>query len=346
VLNDGIYSRSNNPCNILASGTAGSWITINSAGLTRPKIVGNSTSPAIYIDANYVKIEGFDASSGPSSLAGAITIRNSHHVTVAGSLAHDSGGGGIFATNSDYIWIVGNSVYRNAYANANQPSGISIGYGLNYDTQPVVHNVIAANVSYLNMNKVATPAGYTTDGNGIIIDRMVENGTYVGTSVIQNNVVHSNGGRGIAVWYSDNVIVRNNTAYHNFTDPRMVKSYLGEIQIGRCNRCSVHNNISSASNSRAYAVLALRSSGTLIDHNLTFGGKSPSIYSYLSTNVTVGSRNIKNADPRFAPNTLFKLLPTSPALRSADPSRAATSDILGQPRPASGPTDMGAYQQS
>jgi parallel beta-helix repeat protein len=346
VLNDGIYDRKTNPCNILVSGTADAWITINAADLTRPKIVGNSSSPAIYVKAAYVKINGLDATSGPDSLASAIMIVSSHHVSVLQSLAHDSGGGGIVAAWSDYIWIVGNSVYRNAYTNPNQPSGISLGYGFNSDTQPGVHNVVAGNVSYLNMNKVETPAGYTTDGNGIIVDRMADSGTYVGTSVVQNNVVHSNGGRGIAVWHSDNVLVRNNTAYHNLTDPNMVKSYLGEIQISYCNNCSAHNNISSTDNTSAYPILALKSTNTVIDYNLTFGGKSPWIYPYMSTNVAIGTHNIKNTDPLFAPDTLFKLQPTSPALEAGDPSHAPSTDILGTPRRPTGPIDMGAYQQS
>jgi parallel beta-helix repeat protein len=343
VIADGVYSRSANPLNVVVSGRPGAWITVNAGG-GRAKATGSATSPAIYIDADYVKVNGFDTTTGTGAKANAITVINSHHVVLSGSLAHDSGGGGINVFGSDYVQVLGNQTYRNAYANPNQPSGISFGYGRNFDTQPGVHNVVARNIAYQNMNKVATPAGYTTDGNGIIIDRMTEFGKYVGTTVVENNIAHSNGGRGIAVWMSDNVVVRNNTTYHNLTDPKMVKSYLGEIQIGRCNGCSVYNNIVAAGSANAYPILALRSTGTVVDYNITYGGKQPSIYPYASS-VTMGAHNLKNTDPRFAAGTLYKLQSSSPALQAADPARAPATDILGTNR-RPGQTDMGAYQQS
>ena len=41
---------------------------------------------------------------------------------------------------------------------------------------------------------------------------------YDGTSLIENNVIFDNEGRGVHVYFSDRVLVRNNTAYHNLKD--------------------------------------------------------------------------------------------------------------------------------
>ncbi|MBL0373797.1 right-handed parallel beta-helix repeat-containing protein [Rhizobium sp. KVB221] len=38
-------------------------------------------------------------------------IDGSHHVTIKGNIAHDSGGSGIFTMKSDWLTIEGNQVY-------------------------------------------------------------------------------------------------------------------------------------------------------------------------------------------------------------------------------------------
>jgi serralysin len=291
---DGTYDVTNTPFEITASGTPDAPIIIRSAGSSRPRIVSNSSATsAISVNAAYVNIQGIDASSGSSSLAPAIMIYDSHHITVSGSDAHDSGGGGIIAARSDYVSVIGNSVYRNAYANPNQGSGISIGYGVNYDRKAGVHNIIASNTSYSNRNKVPTAAGYTTDGKGIVIDRMNTYGTFYGSTVIKNNTVYSNGGSGIAAWLSDNVVIQNNTVSRNFADPLHVKTNKGEILVGRSNDCQVYSNRVTVSDSGAYAILNSLSNGTEISNNTVAGGRRPPIYSYRSGNVSIDSNNIQ-----------------------------------------------------
>ena len=41
---------------------------------------------------------------------------------------------------------------------------------------------------------------------------------YTFPTLVENNLVYSNGGKGIQIQLSDNVTIRNNTAYHNNLD--------------------------------------------------------------------------------------------------------------------------------
>ena len=87
-----------------------------------------------------------------------------------------------------------------------------------------VHNFILQNRLYNNISKYT---GKThTDGNGIIIDLhggypgapVVAGVKYPARTLIENNVVYSNGVRGIHIYKSSNVLVRNNTCYQNLVD--------------------------------------------------------------------------------------------------------------------------------
>ena len=86
------------------------------------------------------------------------------------------------------------------------------------------------NVSHDNLTKT----GNHTDGNGIIIDDFQSTQTsgfqnYTFPTLVDGNVVYNNGGKGIAVHWSDNVTIRNNTAYHNNTDNKNTGTWRGEL---------------------------------------------------------------------------------------------------------------------
>jgi parallel beta-helix repeat protein len=83
-----------------------------------------------------------------------------------------------------------------------------------YDQEPGFHNVIRGNLIYDNMNEV----GVHSDGNGIIIDNSGDNPP---PTLIENNIVFDNGGKGIQVYSAGNVTIRNNSCYHNSKDPAL-----------------------------------------------------------------------------------------------------------------------------
>ena len=105
-------------------------------------------------------------------------------------------------------------------------SGISI-----YEARAVsdgaagFHNVVRNNVSYANLITLSCNKCHT-DGNGIIMDDFQntqtstswKNRTYPYASLVENNLVFGNGGKGIQVFVSDNITLRHNTAYYNNQD--------------------------------------------------------------------------------------------------------------------------------
>jgi parallel beta-helix repeat protein len=286
-------------------------------------------------------------------------VSNSNHVNISGCNAHDSGGGGIVVTHSDYISLYSDVTYNNSYTSPNQTSGISIGFGTNSDTLPGVHNVVAQNVSYGNIDKVPVPtgsqAGYTTDGNGIVIDTLDNTGApnavpFVGQTVVENNIVFNNGGRGIAVFHSSNVIVRNNTAYNNLQDPQFNQTKpAGEFSENGGSNNQFYNNVAYVTGNTAihYAFVDVYSpGGDVFDYNIGYGGNTKYLFNYGSTGSVFGSHNIVGQNPSFAPGKFFQLQAGSPALASGTFANTPAVDYLGVVRPTNGPIDRGAYQLS
>ncbi len=185
-------------------------------------------------------------------------------------------------------------------------------------------------------------AGYTviTDGNGIIMD-LNNDGIYnhQGKTLIENNVVYNNGGKGIHSFHSDNVDIINNSVYNNGHRPNQWGTC--DISLFDANNINVYNN----------AVKTI--------------GNYPSMHFYQSNNVNVfnnvhakginsngvGYNNGSNLqqDPLFqnegAAN--FKLQSSSPAIdhgNSAYP--ISTTDFEGNNRVAGASVDAGAYESN
>ena len=146
-----------------------------------------------------------------------------HHIRVIGNEIHDFAEGGISALESNHITVVGNRTYRNAMFGCHSGSGISLAYlqpGGGEDNRDGYTNYVVGNVSYENENISVqcfsdSLGPVITDGNGIIIDQNDLSGEYSGRTLIADNVVFDNGGRGIMVFESSGVDVVNNLSYNN-----------------------------------------------------------------------------------------------------------------------------------
>ena len=228
--------------------------------------------------------------------------------------------------------------------------------GFNFDENPGYHNVVSGNVCYDNELKVATQnlsggnGKALTDGNGIIIDSFQNsranplkphnedrNGPlkpYHQRTLIENNLIYDNGGRGIHVFRSDKVDVINNTTYMNQKTPDI---NAGEITFIQSADGVIANNI-------CYARSGKRAN--------TQDGSSQVIWTsnlfYNSDDILIHD-GILVADPQFAAASLtakpdgFRLQKSSPARGKALANIAPASDLSGQPRPANGPVDLGAF---
>ena len=303
-----------------------------------------------------------------------INIYRSNFVTVQNCYVHDCGCGGIGGRESDYMTIRRNVTRDNAKTNPYNCSGISIYQPTQLDDEPGTHILIAENVCFENECRLPfTPLGFTTptDGNGIILDDFnwtqslgdgPQQEPYVAQTIVENNLSFNNGGAGMKAYEVANAIFRNNTSVHNNYVLEEYTSNLGEIA-GEFVRGSIeiYNNM---------IVQGFGQKG----HAVHWQPSSPEATFFLKSNIIVGDIGLnrpatemtdnitvtydEQSFPRFGQiipddfefssvddfRPFFGLRTDSPGIDHADPSLAPTTDLNGNPRPANGPVDAGAFE--
>lgn len=358
LVMSGTYTRpgAGQVLDITRSGTANAPITYEAAPGQHPVIDSSNLWAGIKIDgASYITINGFevkgDAASvtlaqaqalesnyaDPTTSGGGIltsTSSNVHstHLLIENNVVHDEPGGGIDAEHSDYVSILNNTVYDNAWWSPYGNSGINNFEMYSSDSNTGYKNIIAGNVAYGNREYIpanaSIPGSGITDGNGIIVDSNNLTG-YNGRTLVENNLTHDNGGSGAHAWNSNNVDFLYNTAYDNNQSPEIND---GQIFAASSAGSRVENNIMVALNGKN---VDGSGSGVTYDYNVDSGSSSiPS----------KGPHDIV-ADPKFvAPGSNFQLQSGSPAINSANSAFTVATDIAGDPRPSGGGYDSGAYQ--
>ena len=353
---------------VVRAGTYQEAIYINDGGSAAGNVVLRAEEPgtvtiappsnswnAISVDANYVTVSGFIVSNATGD---GLEGNNVHHIEVLNNVFHGNGESGIQFNGSDFIKIDGNVTYDNA--SDGWYSGISVYQNRNItgDTSTdEFRTIISNNISYDNVTKT----GDHTDGNGIIIDDFQSTQTsgfpsYDFPTLVENNLVYGNGGKGIQVVWSDGVTVRNNTAYHNNNDDLNVGTWRGEISNSQSSNNTFINNI-------AVADPGINSLNTAIDNtsygnytndnvvwisNLTFNGQTGTASVRTDGNNDVPSTadgNLLGVDPGFAdaPND-FRLSDGSVAIDAGSNAYGLPgADLDGLAR-AIGTVDMGAYE--
>jgi parallel beta-helix repeat protein len=355
IVASGRYTE---PLVMTKSGTAQQHIIIVGEG--RPLI--ETADEPIQIFGSYVEISGFDAHTLGLGSAIAAGKRN-HHIQISDNIARDSGCAGIGLIQTDYVTVDNNRVFGNARRSPWQCSGISIYQAINFDHREGIHNIIRRNFVYDNMNiavddKISNSGGKTTDGNGIIIDdtRHTQGGLtdtpYDGLTLIENNIIFDNGGRGINVFKSDHVIVRNNTSYHNVKDPNIGwRRTQGEFMAAYASDVRFFNNIVVPRDNTVFGFFDAHTDGTIVwDFNLVQGGAT---MHELRSRKDWGRHNIFETvgvdfvAPSVDPQTAnFHLRKSSIAIGAGNISDAPSQDFSGASRPRLGPIDLGALQTS
>lgn len=264
----------------------------------------------------------------------------------------------------DYYHIEGNIVHHNASTNLYQMSGISVYEAQKFDNAPGFHIKVRNNVSFANQilfDCVANnlPAQCHSDGNGIIIDdfhNSQANGNgvnYSAQTLVENNLVFNNGGAGIAVFLSDNVTIRNNTAYFNSIDPQNGGTWRAEMSNSfSANNLWVNNiavaNPSINSNNVAYQNVAnngYTNPGVQWQNNLAYDGG-------LGTNLkrvqNTGNFSVITGNPLFINPSIdvnkanFQLQTSSPAYGTGSIT-SNLDNINGQLRSTTNAHNLGAY---
>jgi parallel beta-helix repeat protein len=292
----------------------------------------------------------------------------SHHVIIRGNTVKEFGGGGIESYGADFLTIEDNFVDANAWFSIYDNSGISTYQ--NRDTQPGYTGyrfVIRRNTSTHNRNImpcICNDFTEPTDGNGIIIDdskngqsdgRPPENGIpqdfgpYMGKTLVADNIVYDNFGRGIHVFESDNVYVINNTSFSNSYGETILQ---GEISVMNSDTVRVYNNIAFPNPYRPALTNKNYRSGAanrniVFDYNVTFGGRG-FFDSAISDPISIRN-NLVGVDPKFVGATYtngrdFRLQNSSPAIDKGSLSYLVRYDFDKSLRPKGAGVDIGAYE--
>jgi parallel beta-helix repeat protein len=354
---------------IVASGTYTESIWIAKAGLTLrsankhgAKIMAPQKKDAFGLGegANNITLDGFDitAPGGNGVQTNRTGTRHvfNHHTIVRNCYVHDCGCGGIQLNHGDYRTVEYNIVHHCASTGPWGQSGISFWQAIALDREPGFHIIVRGNILWNNSNP---PKG--TDGNGLIIDDFRNtqygstNGAYPNKTLVENNVAYHNGARGIHVFLSDHVVVRNNTVYHNNWDSTNNATWRGELSCVKSSDVKWYNNIavaSSALNGNNTAMMdGGGNQGTEWAGNLLLDSDKPATPSVKisggADRKVVLANNLVGSDPRFvAPGTGvgadFRLKAGSPAIGAARAADAPTKDLLGRKRDKK--PDIGAYE--
>jgi parallel beta-helix repeat protein len=349
------------------SGTANAWITYKAYPGHKPKIESKGWHGIEVQGAAYIVIDGFDLKgnndnmsyeqawaernnlNNPLTSGNGIGIvaknGNPHHVTVRNNTVSKFGGGGIYTTGADYITIEDNTVHSNAWYSSYGNSGISILGGWNSDQNTGYKFIIRDNMVYGNQELIPwATAGKVTDGNGIAIDTTRNQdsygsntgaqGIYRGRTLIENNIVTGNGGRGIHTFLSDHIDIINNTTYKNSFHPDIDG---GEVTTVDSSDVKVLNNIIYATDGRP-ANTIWNSTNVLYDYNLVFN----------STQFTgSGTHNMMGRDPLFTNPAAgdFSLKDGSPAV-DVGMAVGTKTDFYEHQRPQGGGIDLGAVEKT
>jgi hypothetical protein len=236
--------------------TCTGYVVFRAASAGGAKVVSTDPYNGFMVNASYVVVDGFDlqdTSTGSAFTAGTNTLAGGkvvvyHHITAVRNIAHDSGGAGLGALHADYVRFEGNTVHDNSSRSTYGDSGIDLWEMQASDSLPGFHIVIRNNFSYSNVES-DIPANLQTDGEGIILDSFdYADPTYGSTpyaqeSLVENNVIWGNGGRGIEAsggQPTSHVTIRNNTV---FDDNTQQQQYGGAEIVSWGNGNSVTNNI-------------------------------------------------------------------------------------------------------
>ena len=176
-----------------------------------------------------------------------------------------------------------------------------------------------------NTNQVRSHANRITDGNCIIVDYAKFHG-YQGSFLVENNVCANNGGRGVHVFHSSNVLARNNTLYRNLTHPEINDGELTAIDAA--NVTFVNNLVWSTHGATDVHIWA--SSNVTVNNNVVVGQK---LDQSGGANPVIEDAQLRNPNNRPSA-TDFQPRGGSPVLGRSNTNRPQR-DLIGNVRPQS-----------
>ncbi|GAA3334824.1 hypothetical protein GCM10020358_00740 [Amorphoplanes nipponensis] len=268
--------------------------------------------------------------------------RRPHHVVLWGNTLTDCTLNGISVQFADYVTAAYNITARNGWYSPYGGSGIAFLNLWNSDTRTGYKMIIRGNVSSGNQNLVpclcSGAARRITDGNGIIVESLNNDDIrgaplfqqpYTGRTLIENNIAHHNGARGINVFKGAHVDIVNNTLYRNAAHPAITI----DLAVTRSRDVRVVNTVVVPGAGSPAAVVS-GSTEVRFDHNLLVGEFD-----------TPRDEAVLTSQPRFtdAGGGDFRLAAGSPGIDSGAAALAPAVDAGRVPRRQ--PVDRGAWER-
>lgn len=365
---DGVYKRDEPSCNIVNithSGKPAAWITYRAFPGHRPELKANNWNAIMIDGASYIAIDGLGMNGGsdtikleyalsqkdnlknPETSGNGIEIaekgdQKPQHITISNCKIYNFCGGGIRTRHADYVTIEDSTIRENTFYSPYGCSGISNYQNWNSDENNTGYKmIIRRNIIHHNLNMVpARAVKNIIGGNGIIIEdlRNSQNNSnwekYKGRTLIENNVIYCNGGRGVYVFQSDGVDIVNNTLYQNSQHPKISE---GEICVMFSSDVKVYNNILYALKDRPANTIQ-DVNDTVFDYNLVFNGK----LSGKPGHSIIGENPLFLNEKRHG----FYLQDRSPAIDAGTKLLKSATDIRSVERPQGRAVDIGAYEKN
>ena len=317
-----------------------------------PPAVRTPITPVI--DAN-----GISVGTGISSTQ---TNRIPHRIIVRNNVVYNMPGAGVGGSYADWLTFENNRVSNSSWYTPYGSSPMGVLLAKDVDTNTTAYKIVfrgnhisgSGNLFPCNCFSFIQP----TDGNGLILDlfRSTAGGlaAYSGRSLIINNVITDNGGRGIHVFNSQNADIVFNTLVRNNT---IAITGDGELSSQRSRNVRAYNNIVVARTDRPTHVMSFLNAAAKLadgasvefDHNIISGGNpaAPQV-AVTPTQNGLSPGNRLNLDPRFVALTganAFKLHANSPAVNSAwNGVTPPTKDFFNAARPRGTAADVGAVE--
>jgi hypothetical protein len=304
------------------------------------------------VDSNGISV-------GNSGIGSTASNQIPHHVIVRNNVVYNFTGGGINGLAADWLTIENNRVSNVGWYSPYGSSAINLFKNKDVDSNTVDYKLIIRGNTAADSGNLFPCSCYSyrqpTDGNGIIIDSLKSTSspnlpTYGGRTIVYNNIVTNNGGRGIHTLSSENVDVVFNTMVRNST---IAITGDGELTSQSARKVRAYNNIIVPRPDRPAYMISFSSAAAKtadaatvdFNHNILFGGTQRA---ETSTTGSLGANNRVNLDPKFSAGSglnAFKLSANSPAVNSAWTGVAGSSvDVFQAPRPRSGLADVGAVE--
>jgi len=283
-----------------------------------------SMQAGMWIDQSYWGVQGFEISTPQKDQYGhCFTVQpnfsapvNIHHIVLANDIANGCGGSGFASAPGsngtagvDYLAFVGDIAYNTSSSTTGVcNSAFSVYEPVQSDALPGTHIFIAGNFAWGTFDGNPCAGGPPTDGEGIILDTFSALG-YSAQTVVSNNIIFLNGGKGIQSFRNSyaNVFIQYNTVYGNNGDSHQDSALCSDLSVYASSHIQEAYNLVAGNNATGCGTNSLYAMGigdgdstSHVDNNFARGINGQNATTTNSPGFSFGPNNVLGTDPNFS----------------------------------------------